>query len=311
MRCFLISLMIWAIIVVVIAIIWLLIYLRMRWACKKVRSLCCEEKEEKLNEALSPFGFRYERNGDLITTRMYPWQREMGYCKAYDEAAFTMNMVFDSEPIYFNYEGRRWLLELWKGQYGCTTGGEIGLYVNDKADMEIAPDKLFYECVEDDDRLHMQFVLYKNNRIIIKRRELQWWLTGFCVGEYSRPEQLSMEVALTFQSSSMRMAVYEGLIKVGYSPSEIYMDQYRIRFMFNEPYSLQRSKSSKFYKWLICKKNRCYCRFYCIATGCVCSTLDRISFVGYCFPLLYRVLIRIGTKYNRKKLRRFRNRYNV
>ena len=37
-------------------------------------------------------------------------------------------MIIDCEPICFMYGGKNWMIELWKGQYGLETGGEIGVY---------------------------------------------------------------------------------------------------------------------------------------------------------------------------------------
>ena len=37
-------------------------------------------------------------------------------------------MVFDCEPLYFSCNGKSYLLELWKGQYGMSTGAGIGFY---------------------------------------------------------------------------------------------------------------------------------------------------------------------------------------
>ena len=45
-------------------------------------------------------------------------------CAAYDKTAPYFNMVFDCEPVYFDYNGRTWLIEFWKGQYGINTGAE-------------------------------------------------------------------------------------------------------------------------------------------------------------------------------------------
>ncbi len=42
--------------------------------------------------------------------------------------AVGAGMVIDAFPVYFNYEGRTWLVEFWKGQYGINTGGEVGIY---------------------------------------------------------------------------------------------------------------------------------------------------------------------------------------
>ena len=40
-------------------------------------------------------------------------------------------MVTQFEPIYFDYDGKTWLIEFWKGQYGINTGAEIGIYHTD------------------------------------------------------------------------------------------------------------------------------------------------------------------------------------
>mgnify|MGYP000621142798 CR=1 FL=1 len=38
--------------------------------------------------------------------------------------------------FYFDYQGKTWLLEFWKGQYGINTGAEIGIY---RADTLLSP----------------------------------------------------------------------------------------------------------------------------------------------------------------------------
>lgn len=294
-----------AIIVIVTLIVCLIVHYRRKWACKKVKSLCTEVKIRQLDEALEPFGFVYERQGDLIGSRMYPWQREMGYCRKYDEAAPAMFMIFDSEPIYFDCDGKRWLLEMWKGQYGCTTGGEIGLYVNETAGMSEDPEKLFYKCADDDSRLNMHFILLKNGKVVMERKELHWWLTGFLVGEYSEKEQLSMEVRICFCNVRMRNAFYEGLIRAGYKPEEIRVDQCCVTLFFDRPKTCQPHHCCKCRIRWICRRNRKNCKLYRKVTKCFCTTLDKISYLGYCFPRLYRLLMRMGTKCTHRKLKKF------
>lgn len=308
MRCFYIALAVIAVLLLIILLAILLIRLRMRCAEKKVRSLSKKEKCCTLNEALSPFGFCYLGKDDSISSVMYPWQREMGYCRAYDEAAPAMSMIMDCEPVYFDYCDRRYLIELWKGQYGCTTGAEIGIYVNSEADKRKPPEQLFYQCASDEERLPMCFILYKNGERILERAALHWWLTGFIVGMFSERCELSMEVGIEFPDAAMRTAFYNGLLRAGYSMDEIRIEQNRVYFLFDVPRTRQPSGYPKCcLKW-ISHRNRVNCRLYCRVTDRFCSTLDRISFIGYCFPLLYRIIVRIGTKCSRKKLCRCRKR---
>ncbi len=43
------------------------------------------ERVAELNDELEPFGFAYEPYQDIFYSLQYPWQRELGYCKLYDE----------------------------------------------------------------------------------------------------------------------------------------------------------------------------------------------------------------------------------
>ena len=35
-----------------------------------------------------------------------------------------VGMVFETLPVYFDYAGKTWLIQIWKGQYGICTGCE-------------------------------------------------------------------------------------------------------------------------------------------------------------------------------------------
>lgn len=287
----------------------LFVRLRKRYARKKVCSLDREEKRKRLDAALEPFGFYYEEKDDSISSQRYPWQREMGYCRAYDEGAAAMNMVIDCEPIYFNYAGRRYLIELWKGQYGCTTGAEIGVYVNDSGDFRKPADELFYECVEDEESLPLEFVLWKEEKVLLRRNNVHWWLTGFRVGMYSRPEELTLEAGIVFPSPAMCAAFCEGLVRAGYGRREFRVEGRQVCLSFHKPHYGQQHSSlggGGIYKRWVMWCNRRICRRYCRVTGEFRLTLDRITFLGYCFPFLYRILIRIGVKCSPHKYRRYR-----
>lgn len=310
MRIFYVILIVLAVLLFTAGVICLLIRLRMCHAKGKVRNTCEEDKMRKLNEALAPFGFCYDEKNDAVCSVMYPWQREMGYCRAYDEWAFAMYMVFDCEPIYFQYNGARYLLEVWKGQYGCTTGAEIGLYVNRSEDWEKPPEKLFYECVEDDECLPMTYVLYKNGTVIQERRAVHWWLTGFCVGMFSDKEELTMEVGIGFPNAAMCSAFCTGLLRAGYERNAIRVEGCSVYFRFDKPHSKQPAVCGGWCRRRVMRRNRRNCRLYCKISKCFCTTLDKITYIGYCFPLLYRMLIRIGTKCSRRKLRKYRKHHS-
>lgn len=283
--------------------------MRMRRAAGKVKNLAVQEKIQMLNGVLEPFGFGYDERNDAICSEMYTWQRDLGYCRAYDEAAPLLSMVFDCEPVYFDYGGNRYLLEVWKGQYGCTTGAEIGIYVNRDADKDTLPDKLVYESVQDEERLPMRFALYRGGKLILERNELHWWLTGFWVGMYSEPEELVMEVGIGFPNRKMCNAFCEGLLRVGYATDAIHVENSRVYFRFDRPFSKQQECNRSCRKRVM-RRNRKNCRLYSRITREFDTTLDKVSYIGYCFPILYRVIFKIGSKGSRKKLEKYRKKMN-
>lgn len=109
----------------------------------------------------------------------------MGYSRLYDELAAPSFMIIDCEPIYFEYNNKRWMIELWKGQYGIMTGFEIGVYYTDGPNLTDENfNWTFYSCADDDNMRKMKSTLTKNSKAIIRRKGLHWWLAGFKPGEF-------------------------------------------------------------------------------------------------------------------------------
>ncbi|MEI3236147.1 MAG: DUF4474 domain-containing protein [Lachnospira sp.] len=89
-------------------------------------SPCAQKK--LLDELMQPFGFLSCPQQNVITSDIDSWQRTFGYTRLFDYSAPHFKMVFDCEPVYFDYDNRTWLIEFWKGQYGISCGAEIGIY---------------------------------------------------------------------------------------------------------------------------------------------------------------------------------------
>jgi hypothetical protein len=196
--------------------------------------------DESVDELLDDFGYEYDRYQDIFYSKLDAWQREMGYCRLYDEAAAMFSMIIDCEPVYFEYNNKRWMIELWKGQYGMATGCEIGIYCTDGPDLHTDFfNGTFYECARDDELLNMSLVLVKNGRRLFERNELHWWLTGFMLGEFSEPEELSVIARIKFKEKSMRDEFIKGLKNTGYYDDEIYVLRNTVSFMFDKPRSEQ------------------------------------------------------------------------
>ena len=178
--------------------------------------------------AVEAAGFSYDPDDDLLFSRRDAWQRHAGYCYAYDLAApAAIDAIIDCEPFFFAHAGKHWMIEVWKGQYGCKTGCEIGIYATPTTSLldttigHRPHDKAhsrFFHAVDPHDELPMSFTLYHNGTPLFSRSsDAHWWLTGFKLGHEARPEDLTMEISLHIENLTMRNAVAASIREVGYA----------------------------------------------------------------------------------------------
>lgn len=266
--------------------------LRTERAIKKVKGASEEEKIQKLDNALRPYGFLYDPGQDVIYSRLHPWQRKAGYERSFDESAMLLSMVIDCEPVYFEYEGKRWLIELWKGQYGMTTGAEIGVYKAEKPEDFKQGDErnLHYESVGDDELLQMQYVLYRGEEELIRRKARHWWLTAFEPGVFSSPKELSMCIRISFPTERMCYAFFKSLLNIGYKARQAYFGGTYVTMHFDRPKTKQPAWRFRILRWVAQKNNKRNCRLYQRRTKMFINDLDKIIFLSYRYPLLYRSL---------------------
>lgn len=209
-------------------------------------------------------GFAYDKEQNIYYSTMYAWQRKMGYCSLYDEGAALMGMIIDCEPIYFEYDNKRWLIEFWKGQYDLTTGCEIGVY-NAKKYRFIQPyeyKRALYKCVSDEDRLQMSFLVEKNGEKLFEISDKHWWLTGFVLGEFSNPSELVMHLSITLKDEDMLNAFIGGLEDAGYEKNEIEIENNTVKLVFDTPKSTQPFTRTEKTDEIIQKKNKILCDIF-------------------------------------------------
>lgn len=254
------------------------------------------ERLAELNRELMPFGFAYEPYQDIFYSMMYPWQRDLGYCRLYDEASAALSMIIDCEPIYFEYNGRRWLIEFWKGQYGMNTGGEVGIYYTSGPDLNIPGvfNGTFYNCVKDEDCINMSYVFRKNGNLLFTRSGYHWWLTGFKLGEFSKPSQLSMDIVLDLYDRKMAEAFVNALEKVGYEKNEYLIQGHRVMVRFDKPHTKQPVTRTSFTEFIMQRNNESLCNSYNYLTQAYTDTLDKLEIVRKESPSMYSHILNIG-----------------
>lgn len=150
-------------------------------------------------------GFDLDLNNMVFYSTINPWQRNFGFCELYDIAAPLIGCHYNTERFKFEYRGLDWMIQPWKGQYGITTGAEVGIYNKPKDRVSE-----FYDCVNDDDMIPMGFKLYKNRHDgngwqLLFEREVQphWWITGFKVGEVTAWRDLMADCTLVMKDQDM------------------------------------------------------------------------------------------------------------
>ena len=254
------------------------------------------ERLAELNKDLRPFGFSYEPDQDFFYSLMNGWQRQFGYCWLYDEASTPLSMVIDCEPVPFEFNGIKWLVEFWKGQYGMTMGGEVGIYYTTGPNLNIPGtfNGTFYQSVKDEDRIHMSFAFRKNGNLLFTRSAYHWWITGFKLGEYSDSDELSMDIIMDFDDRKMAYAFAEALMKVGYTDEEFGLRGSRVYIQYTKPYSKQPLTRTKFAENLAQKNNRSYCDAYQKLTEAYTDTLDKLEIVRNELPNMYNQILNMG-----------------
>lgn len=271
---------------------------------KRVRRMAMPQKIEILNELAEPFGFFYKGSEDIFTSKRDAWQRKMGYEALYDKAAPGANMVIDAWPVYFDYEGKTWLIEFWKGQYGINTGGEVGVYHA----KEIVPPHLYpvahFDAAENEKMPEICCRMERRKRNLYLLCEKHWWLTGFKMGTFSQPKDLRMMVTLAFADASMAQAFFEGLKKSGQPGNKfrICCNEVYVRMDFSREVALL----PKIHRTMVQLGNRFYCWIYREITRPFTKTPDRMLFLYYQVPSCFRRMLRLGGKRYGGKQRRFR-----
>lgn len=266
-----------------IILIFLICYFfRKRWAIRKVKCMSDEEKLCTVNSFLEPFGFEFDLNEDIVISKNDAWQRNFGYMNIYDKKAPLFNMVFDALPVCFNYDCKNYRIEFWKGQYGLTTGAEIGIYIQDGKD--------FYRAAKDTERLDMSFTLIKNCKLFY-RSLCSWWLTGFDVGNFSRPKDLKMNVCIKFPCEEMKNAFVKALINTGYSKGNIEICDNIVCFSYCCPSNYKPNFTHRIIKCIAQIFNFINCHIYMKFTKPFNRTLDKLTYLRFMFPCLYKFII--------------------
>lgn len=165
------------------------------------------QDESTARKILVAAGFDYDPVQDVYFTQLDSWQRNFGFNSVYDTAAPMVGMIYSTAKIYFTYDDKDWMMEIWKGQYGITAGGEIGFY-NKPTDRVMK----HFDCVTDEEMLEVSFDFYNMDELVFTRGpEKHWWLTGFKFLHVGIPSFITLDMTIEFPNRKMANAFEKGL----------------------------------------------------------------------------------------------------
>lgn len=251
---------------------------------------------DAVRNILADTGYAYDWQNNIFYSVRNPWQRKFGYCSLYDETAAPLGMVIDCEPVCFDYDGKKWLIELWKGQYGIACGAEIGIYSTTGPDLNIPGlfNGTFYFSADDEDNLSMTCTLARQNTALFTRASKHWWLTGFSLGTFSKPSRLRMEASITFKDMAMHDAFFEALKKMGYTGKDLKSTERTVLVLFDKPYSKQPHTRRGLIGRLALRRNKRLVQRYRKTTKGLVNMYDILMELKEKSPQLYDMVTHMG-----------------
>ncbi len=170
--------------------------------------------------------YKYNPDGNFYyTDDKECWQKNFGFNEVYDNFAPLTMMYYDTVRTTFEYGGKEWLIQLWKGQYGAVfVGGEVGVYTRSLGSIGT-----HFVCAYKEDWLYMETAFmwdeYETGeyRAVFNRDyDKYWWATGFVVGFPNGSlrqtlKEFRLVTHITFKDTEMANAFCQAFEKNGFT----------------------------------------------------------------------------------------------
>ncbi|MDR2646574.1 MAG: DUF4474 domain-containing protein [Oscillospiraceae bacterium] len=153
------------------------------------------------HSGLAQTGFNLDLKNFIVLTGADGFQRDLGYNLLYDFLAPLIFTYINTIRFPFEYDGKEWMLQIWKGNYWRSNGGEIGLYHR-------ALDENFqWDC--SDKQLPMSLAISEGERQIFALPSvMHWWRSGFYFTTKRIPAaKLTMDATIQFDDQAMLNAL--------------------------------------------------------------------------------------------------------
>ena len=162
------------------------------------------------NSGLVKTGFNFSLSDMVVYATIDSWMRDFGFCVFYDVAANSMPLLwnYNTRRFKFEYDGLEWMIQIWKGNYLITNGGEVGVYNR-------APGSFgtFYNCATDEQLMEMTMEVYHGDKLLVYREpQMHWWINGFNMSDRMYiPESLTLKFSIVMPNEEMLAAFCEAI----------------------------------------------------------------------------------------------------
>ncbi len=125
-------------------------------------------------------GFNTNAYEGLVYAPINCWMRSFGFCLEYDLLCYALPMYrYNTRRFHFDYAGKEWMIQAWKGNYLITNGGEVGIYNREKGSLGT-----FYNVVSEDEQMDMSLQILHDGEVLVNIPEQNhWWVNGFNMSE--------------------------------------------------------------------------------------------------------------------------------
>ncbi len=162
------------------------------------------------NTGMGGMGFNFNIAELTMYATVDCWMRNFGFCLFYDVIAGSMPWFFNynTRRFKFDYDGKEWMIQAWKGNYIITNGAEVGLYSRDASKWGT-----FYNCATDEEMLEMSMQVCAGDKILVnKPLQKHWWINGFNLsGRMYLPSTLTLKFSIVMPNEEMRDAFCESI----------------------------------------------------------------------------------------------------
>lgn len=156
-------------------------------------------------------GYNFNIKEMVVYTTVDCWMRNFGFCMLYDVLANSMPISYSyvTRRFKFEYDGLEWMVQLWKGNYFISNGGEVGLYSRQPGEYKTS----FYNCATPEQELDMSLQILAGDKLLVNRPlQRHWWQSGFHISNRRYlPSVLTLKTTIVMPDEGMLEAFTQAI----------------------------------------------------------------------------------------------------